>query len=429
MTTSATMANSFNISTEMIGGNDTVGHSYTLEELNDKYTQQKLGGIVFVTLLMITGVIGNAHVLYLFAFKFPKSNHRIYILCLAVLDMITCSIGMPFVIVDLQNTLTFESAIVCKLLRFLNYFNSGGSAFTLVVIAVDRYKKICNPLGKQMNERMAKIACSIALSISLILAWPAPVLYGRSTVDTHVDGITGVACFTEDKFKKTKYQLYFNSVLILVVFGSFVTLIVLYSLIGQRIWKQGKARLKMLNPTIHVSAPVVEPASSSNSGSGTDNSTDNTLSGEAVMNTNASSTAELTKAEPLQRTEKEKSQQNETSKKPGPGKRSKINNEAKVTARGNKTKKTTLMLFIITVVFIGSFAPHLALKITVFLNKKFLESRTFAEAFLYHTFVWSFFINNMANPIIYGFCDPRFRREVRNMYRKLLRKQYKANVV
>ncbi|OWF41311.1 neuropeptide S receptor-like [Mizuhopecten yessoensis] len=423
------MADNTNISTNITGGtgNVTDGQSFTIEELNDMYIKQKIGGIVFVTLLMIIGVIGNAHVLYLFAFKFPKTNHRIYILSLAVLDMITCSVGMPFVIVDLQNTLTFESAILCKLLRFVNYFNSGGSAFTLVVIAVDRYKKICNPLGKQMNERMAKIACCIALSISLMIAWPAPVLYGKSTVDTSVDGITGVACFTEDRFKKTKYQLYFNSVLILVVFGSFVTLIVLYALIGRRILKQSKKRTKMLNPTVSGTTAVVEPTSSSNSGSGTDNSND-TLSTDAVICTSRStSTDEISKTDTLQMTATQ--QHNETAKKTPSGNKSRSNIDAKKNAHAKKTKRTTLMLFIITLVFIISFAPHLALKITVFLNKKFLASRTFAELFLYHTFVWSFFINNMANPIIYGFCDPRFRREIRNMYGHLLRKQYKASVV
>ncbi|XP_060071842.1 neuropeptide S receptor-like [Ylistrum balloti] len=416
------MADGVNVSTHMVEStvNNTDGHMYTIEELNDIYVKQKVGGIVFVTLLMIVGVIGNAHVLYLFAFKFPNSNHRVYILCLAVLDMITCSVGMPFVIVDLHNTLTFESAIVCKLLRFLNYFNSGGSAFTLVVIAVDRYKKICHPLGKQMTERKAKIACCIALSISLIIAWPAPVLYGRSTVNTDVDGITGVACFTEDKFKKTKYQLYFNAVLILVVFGSFVALIVLYSLIGQRIWKQAKTRTKMLNPTVMSTVPAVEATSSSNSGPSTDNSID-TLSTGAVISSNTSSNNELSKQETLQTNVKQQKQQNETAEKPS--KKSKENANAK------KTRKTTLMLFIITVVFILSFAPHLALKITVFLNKKFLDSLTFVEVFLYHTFVWSFFINNMANPIIYGFCDTRFRREIRKMYGVLFRKRYRASVV
>lgn len=415
--------------------NSTADDNYTLEELNDLYVKKKIGGMVFVSLLMVIGILGNAHVLYLYAFKFPKTNHRIYILCLAVLDMITCSIGMPFVIFDLKNTLTFDSAIVCKLLRFLNYFNSGGSAFTLLVIAVDRYKKICRPLGKQMDEKMAKIACCIALSISLFIAWPAPVLYGKSTVDTGVNGITGVACFTEDRFKNTKYQTYFNGVLILVVFGSFVTLIVLYSLIGRRIWNQNKARVSMFNPTTAPrAAAVVEMASSSNSGSGTDNSTDysnNTLSTDAINSTTKStqSVDDPSNTDTLPVAVKNPKNKLEKYVKPNPLEKAKNKLQARNDSRTNKTKRTTLMLFLITVVFIISFAPHLALKLTVFLKKGFLEQLTFTEVFLYHTFVWSFFINNMANPIIYGFCDPRFRREVRTMYSACLSRHYKANIV
>lgn len=394
--------------------NSTADDNYTLEELNDLYVKKKIGGMVFVSLLMVIGILGNAHVLYLYAFKFPKTNHRIYILCLAVLDMITCSIGMPFVIFDLKNTLTFDSAIVCKLLRFLNYFNSGGSACTLLVIAVDRYKKICRPLGKQMDDKMAKIACCIALSISLFIAWPAPVLYGKSTVDTGVNGITGVACFTEDRFKNTKYQTYFNGVLILVVFGSFVTLIVLYSLIGRRIWNQNKARVSMFNPTTAPrAAAVVEMASSSI------NST--TKSTQSVDDPSNTDTLPVAVKNPKNKLEKYV--------KPNPLEKAKNKLQARNDSRTNKTKRTTLMLFLITVVFIISFAPHLALNLTVFLKKGFLEQLTFTEVFLYHTFVWSFFINNMANPIIYGFCDPRFRREVRTMYSACLSRHYKANIV
>jgi hypothetical protein len=64
-----------------------------------------------------------------------------------------------------------------------------------------------------------------------ILIEAAPVLYGHSSVNTTNPNITGIRCFTEDKFKKTKYQAYFNAVLILVVFGVFGLLVVLYSLI------------------------------------------------------------------------------------------------------------------------------------------------------------------------------------------------------
>ncbi|KAJ8322039.1 hypothetical protein KUTeg_000510 [Tegillarca granosa] len=73
--------------------------------------------------------------------------------------------------------------------------------------------------------------------------------------------------------------------------------------------------------------------------------------------------------------------------------------------RERQAKRITLMLFIITLVFVLSFIPHLTLKILAFVRKDFLTSLSYTQLFLYHTFVWSFFINNMANPIIYGFCD------------------------
>jgi hypothetical protein len=46
---------------------------------------------------------------------------------------------------------------------------------------------------------------------------PIPVLYGHSSVNTTNPNITGVQCYTEDKFKKTKYQAHFNQVRIMIV--------------------------------------------------------------------------------------------------------------------------------------------------------------------------------------------------------------------
>ena len=98
-----------------------------------------------------------------------------------------------------------------------------------------RYRKICVPLGKQISQGMAKLLCLMFLIISLVLSRPAPVLYGHNSVTTTNPNITGVRCFTEDKFKETKYQAYFNAALILVALGFFGLLVVLYSLIGRTI--------------------------------------------------------------------------------------------------------------------------------------------------------------------------------------------------
>ncbi|KAH3851329.1 hypothetical protein DPMN_093809 [Dreissena polymorpha] len=110
-----------------------------LARLNHEEAKQYVGGVVFVALLMTAGIFGNLHVLYVYVFRMKSSNHRVFILTLAILDFITCVVGMPFILVDLRNPLTFTPVAACKILRFVNYFITGSSAGLLIVIAVDRY--------------------------------------------------------------------------------------------------------------------------------------------------------------------------------------------------------------------------------------------------------------------------------------------------
>ncbi|KAL3891644.1 hypothetical protein ACJMK2_003896 [Sinanodonta woodiana] len=404
------------------------GDGITLEEINDAIAITHIGGAVFVGILMLIGFVGNLHVLLVYAFRTKPSNHRIFILCLGVLDMVTCSIGMPFILVDLRYPLMFYATAVCKILRFLNYFMCASSAFLLLVIATDRYRKICVPLGKQMSETMAKVSCGIAMAVAFAISWPAPVLYGYSIEHTNVGNITGVRCWTEERFKKTKYQAYFNFLLIFIVFGTFTVLCVLYSMIGAQI-----VRHKTFRSTVTNSKSLPLSTISHNSKD----------SGDTV-------------ATPLPSSEEEAEEETEMHEKKdvnsvtrdsrirfnfilmkipqkilAVGRKSRDvqslasdntsgeNGNKKLSKEDMRTRRITLIMFVITVVFFGSFVPHLILKIVVLMKKNFLQTRSPAGLYLFNTFIWSFFINNMANPIIYGFCDKRFRKEIRSMYGRL----------
>ncbi|XP_052249837.1 uncharacterized protein LOC127857481 [Dreissena polymorpha] len=76
-----------------------------------------------------------------------------------------------------------------------------------------------------------------------------------------------------------------------------------------------------------------------------------------------------------------------------------------------RTKQVTFMLFIITVVYVLSYIPHLVLMVTISIKSDFLKEMTPAGVVVYNLFLRSFVINNMANPIIYAFCDRKFRKE------------------
>jgi hypothetical protein len=50
-----------------------------LQDLNYEEAKQYIGGVVFVSIIMIIGIIGNLHVLYVYSFRMKPSNHRIFI--------------------------------------------------------------------------------------------------------------------------------------------------------------------------------------------------------------------------------------------------------------------------------------------------------------------------------------------------------------
>ncbi|KAK3590703.1 hypothetical protein CHS0354_008042 [Potamilus streckersoni] len=551
----------------------------TLRELNDEEAKQYIGGAVFVSILMIIGIIGNLHVLYVYTLKMKPSNLRVFILCMAIVDMLTSSIGMPFVLYDLTHPLTFFAPFVCKALRFLNYFNSSASACILVLVSVERYRKICVPFGKQLTIKASKVCCGLVIVFAVLISWPAPVLYGQSTVPTRYMNITGSRCYTEDRFKDTPYQLYFNIFLILVFLITSLVLIVLYSLIGRQIFRQrvfrnkfmtknkkeeklGKGddtvdKNKIFSKEAGSDTSTKSAAANSNSDSiaqfmdqsqgdpkihalhkleGTELAMDSNEThkyGSEVRNSHLylggdemtgfhsentdrtevhfSSDEEHTKiykgfenindspsghvhgkgdfvatecetcnngifpiqviytvnskmfnigsvlpskvntdncmrsmtlqttfgtagAESSQGTETATPHNSgpvlngtntvvtngiylETQEKSG---MDKLNSTSKSTQKDrDKTRKITYILFLITVVYFCSFLPHLILKILAFLKKDFLLRLNFSEAFAYNTFVWSFFINNVANPFIYGFHDKNFKREVKLIYQRI----------
>lgn len=81
-----------------------------------------------------------------------------------------------------------------------------------------------------------------------------------------------------------------------------------------------------------------------------------------------------------------------------------------------KSNRTTMMFSLITVIYFLSYIPHLVLQILAFGVNNFISELSFTGKTLYYTFLWSFFVNNIANPIVYFGFDGDFRMQVRLLY-------------
>lgn len=99
--------------------------------------------ILAYTLVVVLGVVGNTLVcVVVFVRKDLRNSRNLYILNLSVCDLIMCSVCLPFSLVKYTVKRWTLGAIMCSIVPALATVDVFVSTFTIIAIAVDRYKAI-----------------------------------------------------------------------------------------------------------------------------------------------------------------------------------------------------------------------------------------------------------------------------------------------
>ncbi|XP_061197923.1 neuropeptide FF receptor 2-like [Saccostrea echinata] len=212
----------------------------TIEDVNVEFRRRNIPGIYFISLQMLLGLIGNLLVIVVYFTRFKISNYRVFVLFLAFLDLINCVLVMPFGILYLYYPINFPSNFICKAGHFVGFFGGVASPLMLVVIAIDRFRKVCRPLKKQITEKQAKISCTVIVFMTLSVTWFTPWFYGNAAVKTNIHGIEGTRCFrAENEFFMSLSKWYYN-VLISMFLVVTIILSVLYYFIMKSVHSHSK---------------------------------------------------------------------------------------------------------------------------------------------------------------------------------------------
>lgn len=212
----------------------------SLQELNDIEARKRLPTTIYLCILMIIGILGNILVLYVFTSRYNHNNYRTFTLFLASIDLTACLVYFPAEIVDQTYPYMFYSEGACKSCRFIGRLTILGSALVLIVIAIERHRKVCHPFQKQISHSMAIIMCVIALLLSFCFSWPVILIEGQK-VKSFPGNITGYDCGTADSMRGTEYPFIYTIFMFVVFSITFVVIIVLYTLLIQRIKMQSKS--------------------------------------------------------------------------------------------------------------------------------------------------------------------------------------------
>ncbi|XP_071161496.1 D(2) dopamine receptor A-like [Mytilus edulis] len=220
-------------------------------------------GLIYTSLLFVIGIPGNVLVFFVYSKKTRKNSTTIFILVLAVFDLVNCTATLPTEIVMLLNPFVFNIGPVCKMSRFTTYTCNSAAAVILAAIAVDRYKRVCTPHGKQITLKRAKRMALWAFITSVSFTWPSLMIYGQRTISTESANVTRQICEIDDSHVLTVYPLIYYSYMCFSTCGIYFILLASYISIVMKMVKRRNftsliGRRSVSNkevPDIHIEHP------------------------------------------------------------------------------------------------------------------------------------------------------------------------------
>lgn len=436
----------------------------TLEE-EDEYEFRKIGMPTFIYLLVVcvVGVIGNLHVIIVYSLRYKCTIYKIFVLCLASVDMLGCTFGIPSVLYLLRHMNSIRNSVFCKIYTSSVYFAGASSLMLLDVIAVERYRKVCQGTRAQFNVKTAAIVCACVMSFVFCLAVvPVTVIYGINEKKTRFHSLDGYECTMLDAYKNVLYAKIHRGIVFLTFIVLLIVCIILYVLVKRSIhFHRNKQSVKKT---------VVKQATNSveNDGNTTDSTV--TLATDDSERNSAYFIGRIKQTENVNQTDVKthnsvqilgytstSSTPNGTCMSQSFSGRTGMNNilnspvtmEAGTTReptksngmmapcagttkahyssgidRGiksrvkklNKSGKMTTIFLVISVISFGAYLPYLVF--TLLRNRNWDFYHKFANANpAFDLFMkWMFFLNSAINPLIYGFMDTKFRGECAKMY-------------
>ncbi|KAH3788157.1 hypothetical protein DPMN_166289 [Dreissena polymorpha] len=432
------------------------------DELNERFASAILPLTITFGVFAVTGVAGNILVLIVFSLgrAYRNNNFRVFVVCLGLIDLLTSAFLIPAEMAKQRNYFGFENVVMCKLKNMLNVWAGSAAALSLLVISVDRYRKVCQPFKRQISPRLALRLCVVlSFLVPIVLAVPGVIMSGirqAHMLNERGQNTTVYICSTEEKFHKHPMRVIYKYTFMILLIGVSTACIVMYILIGKQIFShwgtmpvsfRKDSNREYNSECSSDTFGKVVPQSTNKSAN---NETSNRVSSETkssdvdpcppspIVRPGGAKTAsesprraraQLVKQSTLDEGDKEKMQKKLikqlSSVSASSGRSLVVNNDTSSSAASRRRTMSrqasgfglkrfpykTLIWFVLTLVFIVTYILYLALSTKVDTITK-LSPSSFA---LFEAFFRLYFLNNIINPLVYALLDKNFREACRTI--------------
>ena len=137
---------------------------------------------LFIIIEALAGIVGNSVVVYIYNHKYRKSNVKYFVMCLALIDLLSCITVLPAEVHSYFVWFNYEYEWICKAKSFFHMFTVWSSSLSLLMLAIDRSRKICSPLKSQIHTSLALKMCIASVMFSLVISTPVIKVSGLYTI-------------------------------------------------------------------------------------------------------------------------------------------------------------------------------------------------------------------------------------------------------
>ena len=353
----------------------------TLEELNRGEVERRILLLVYLTILIIIGIPGNVSVLVIFIKHYKEGAYRIYrvfVVTLAILDTITCSISVPFEIADTVLVYTFENVAACKIFRTVELIVTMTTIFVILSLTVYRYRKVYRPLENEKTEKIAIGMCVSSIVFSFSVSSPFFEYNGIKTIELRPN-VNGSDCSFSDDYAHSQTIKIHGGLIVSGYLAIMIAIIVMYCCIRKTLSRQA-SKMKRKHETPHICG-----------------------------------NSDIPKNEDINKTKSENL--NKSLEQLTENSRAKSKSREEIDSA--KRAKITKVAFVVTVLFVVSYLPVLVVTAINVIARNALPHREHYMGSVVFPIAWRLsFLSSIGNPIIYAYHDDKFKGLLKDFLQK-----------
>lgn len=225
----------------------------TLSEWNDETLLSMI--LVVLAVYLLVGTCGNVLVLLVYACQMKNSSdERFFIPILAACDLIATLYLGSLAIYNSIFIVSNSNSVLCKTTSFFTGLSIFMSICVLLIIALQRYFKICMNLNHSKTRFFKRASLVFASLFSILASSPLPFFMEIVPFHSNRYGVTGVRCETSPKGNTLARNIYFILVGVFAV-ATGTTVNTLYSNITYKMFKrsnnQNDEKINEINVEVH----------------------------------------------------------------------------------------------------------------------------------------------------------------------------------